>query len=43
LDEPCQLARVFELDYVTKISGEEIDDEEGQLDLEEDQYEEEVR
>ena len=42
-DAVCQLVRANKLDYVTKIGGEELEDEDTLLDLEEEKYEEEVR
>ena len=41
-DEPCQLARVLKVDKVSKMLGEEIEDD-ADLDMEEDEYEEQVR
>ena len=39
----CQLVRAKKLDYIAKIGGEELVDEDTPLDLEEERYEEEVR
>jgi len=41
-DESCNLARVFKVDKVNKMLGEEIEDD-ADIDLEEDEYEEQVR